>query len=385
MELEFPIIFSKFSLSVSTENDRYLLNTNGSYSEISPELSGFLEKIQSHSNTVDEFDMYCKNSGLTSQGAIEGLQKLSLVGDGIDNKKHGLDGFIFTLDLLSSKSVTTLSKPFTILFSKSHLVILAVLLFCCFGMYSEEIRVIEFNQFMFLSDPILIFIIYFFSVLFHEIGHASALVKYTDRAGEIGFGLYYIFPVLYADVNESWTLTKSQRSWVSFGGVFFQLIFLLVVISYGIVFESATAISASNLITISIIFTLNPLFKFDGYWILCDVLDVNNLHRYVSRGLFSFSAAGVKNVIFSYCYLGIAVLYILLIISFLNNQFTLLVSLYDGVNSEITIMTLLGSVLGLVLMMFMLIGVVRISMRTINIVSNSYKNRGLYNDNSRGV
>ncbi|KGJ89137.1 hypothetical protein [Colwellia psychrerythraea] len=381
--MEFPIKFSKFSLSVSNEAERYLLKINGSYSEISPELNLFLEKVQSHSNTADEFDLYCKNNGLISKSVIEGLHKLSLLGDGVDNKKHGLEGFIFTLELLSSKSVTTLSKPFTILFTKTQLIILAVLLFYCFGIYGEEIRVIEFNQFLFLSDPILILLLYFLSVIFHEIGHASALTKYTGKAGEIGFGLYYIFPILYADVNESWKLTKSERAWVSFGGVFFQLIFLLVVISYGIVFESATAISASNLITISIIFTLNPLFKFDGYWILCDVLDVNNLHSYVARGLFSFRSVGVRNIVFAYCYIAIAVLYILLIASFFNNQLNLLKSLYDGVNSEITIMTLLGGVLGLILMLFMVVGILRITMRTIHLVSNSYRNRELYNGKSR--
>lgn len=41
----------------------------------------------------------------------------------------------------------------------------------------------------------------FLCVLWHELGHVSALAKFGKDAKEIGFGVYFVFPVLYTDVS----------------------------------------------------------------------------------------------------------------------------------------------------------------------------------------
>jgi putative peptide zinc metalloprotease protein len=226
--------------------------------------------------------------------------------------------------------------------------------------YSEELRLIEFNQLIFLQSPLNIFALYFFSIIIHEIGHATALVKYTSKTGAIGFGIYYIFPVLYADVNASWKLNKYQRMLVSFSGIYFQGICLVAFLCIGIYNENATIISACNLITLSILFTLNPLFKFDGYWILSDIVDTTNLHTYIAKGLSLKSKTCIKQSLISYFYLIVSLSYLLLIIEFVTRQFELLNTLVEDFKYGMTITSSLGFLLALVLFTFMALGLCRI-------------------------
>jgi putative peptide zinc metalloprotease protein len=58
----------------------------------------------------------------------------------------------------------------------------------------------------------------------HETGHASALVAYGCRQTEIGFGIYFYFPVLYTDVSEAWKLSRQQRAMIDMAGVYIQTV-----------------------------------------------------------------------------------------------------------------------------------------------------------------
>jgi len=75
----------------------------------------------------------------------------------------------------------------------------------------------------------------------------------------------------------AWRLKRWQRVIVDIGGVFFQLVVAAV---YVIIYKFTDLLAfklALLMIVGSCLFTLNPVFKFDGYWFLADALGVTNL------------------------------------------------------------------------------------------------------------
>jgi putative peptide zinc metalloprotease protein len=121
------------------------------------------------------------------------------------------------------------------------------------------------------------------SMFAHELGHASASNRYGAPARDIGFGLYLIYPVFYNDVTSAWRLTRPQRLVIDLAGVFFQFL----VASFYLFVYHLTGAEVFYLAAVSVVFlgfvVLMPIFKFDGYWILTDLLDVPNLSSQVRR------------------------------------------------------------------------------------------------------
>jgi putative peptide zinc metalloprotease protein len=133
----------------------------------------------------------------------------------------------------------------------------------------------EFNDTTFLYS----YLLFIVSLVFHEFGHASACTRFGAQPSDIGFTIYLIYPAFYSDVSAAWRLNRWQRVVVDLGGNYFQLVI-------GCVFLGAyylTHWEPFRLVMIMIIsaalFSLNPIFKFDGYWVLADMLGVTNLAK----------------------------------------------------------------------------------------------------------
>jgi putative peptide zinc metalloprotease protein len=113
----------------------------------------------------------------------------------------------------------------------------------------------------------------------HELGHATALMKHGEKPGRIGIGVYWFWPVFFTDVNAAWRLNPRQRIAVDVGGVYFQVWFLLGVLAL----TQLERFGAASCLVIlcggySILHSLNPVFKSDGYWLLTDALRLSSLH-----------------------------------------------------------------------------------------------------------
>lgn len=115
------------------------------------------------------------------------------------------------------------------------------------------------------------------SVLVHELGHASACVRYGAPPREIGFALYWIFPVMYTNINAVWTLPRWQRVVVDLAGLYFQFIVAMLYAAIFLATGWEPARSAVSLILSTALLSLNPILKFDGYWLVSDLLGVVNL------------------------------------------------------------------------------------------------------------
>jgi putative peptide zinc metalloprotease protein len=111
------------------------------------------------------------------------------------------------------------------------------------------------------------------------LGHIVAAKKYKLKIKEIGIGVYSIFPVLYVDLNNIWSLSKEQRVIINLGGIYFQSIFgILLIILFNIfnyeIFLDLFLLNFTVLIINSI-----PVFKFDGYWLVSDLFEILNLSK----------------------------------------------------------------------------------------------------------
>lgn len=117
----------------------------------------------------------------------------------------------------------------------------------------------------------------------HETGHASALVSYGCKQTEIGFGIYFYFPVLYTDVSEAWKLSRQQRAMIDMAGVYFQSVFQLLLL--GVFFINGSPVPIYFFLFTDLIMfrTMNPFLRMDGYWLVADLFGIFNLRQQSSK------------------------------------------------------------------------------------------------------
>lgn len=127
-------------------------------------------------------------------------------------------------------------------------------------------------------ETVFFYLILILILISHELGHSISSKKYGVITNEIGFGFYSIFPVFYIDLGEVWRLSVEKRIIINLSGVFSQLLIGTILFILSFYFDNNYLIS--NLIYINFIillFNFNPFLKFDGYWVVSDLLKENNL------------------------------------------------------------------------------------------------------------
>jgi len=132
------------------------------------------------------------------------------------------------------------------------------------------------------EDLLFAFLLYTVSLVFHEFGHAAACAYFGMRPKAVGFAFYLCYPVFYCDVSPSWELPAIRRIVVDGGGIYLQLlsITLLNFVYWCHPFPAIPVLSKLSWFTV--LLSLNPLMRYDGYWILADALDLPNLSSLLS-------------------------------------------------------------------------------------------------------
>jgi putative peptide zinc metalloprotease protein len=130
-----------------------------------------------------------------------------------------------------------------------------------------------------ISQWVTLVALVYLGVFFHELGHASACLRYGARHGEIGIGLYFIYPVFYCNVTDCWSLRRYRRAVVDVSGIYFQLIFGAVCcLAWWQSHNELLAFVVYSTIA-GVVLNLNPFFRFDGYWLLTDLTGLPSIHR----------------------------------------------------------------------------------------------------------
>jgi putative peptide zinc metalloprotease protein len=128
-------------------------------------------------------------------------------------------------------------------------------------------------------EYIIVLIIIYIGTLWHEFGHFTSCYKYGITPKNIGFGLYIVFPVLFSDVTSIWLLSRKKRMVVNYAGIYFQLIYIVLLFCISFFIGKTILLKAAYIIIISFISTLNPILRFDGYWLFSDAIGVDNLRE----------------------------------------------------------------------------------------------------------
>jgi hypothetical protein len=121
--------------------------------------------------------------------------------------------------------------------------------------------------------------ILFISLIAHELGHSAALKSRAQRPGRIGVGMYGVIFVWFADVTRAWRLPARSRAVVDIGGMFIQVLIAAGLIVAWLANHDIDLARAVVLIDLSLIANLNPLLRWDGYWLLVDLTGATNLRQ----------------------------------------------------------------------------------------------------------
>jgi len=222
------------------------------------------------------------------------LAPLGLVtaGDGTGQVRvGGQDPAILALKLrrtlVPAAGVQHLARLFWPLFSP--VVVAAVLI----GLAVSDVKLVRGGQlaasFRFvLLHPMLLLLVLglsLLSMLFHECGHAAACRYGGARPGVIGVGFFVIWPAFFTNVTDAYRLGRAGRIRTDLGGVYFNAIFALVLAVAYLATGYMPLLAAVVVVHLEIVQQLLPSLRFDGYFILADLIGVPDLFQRIGPTL----------------------------------------------------------------------------------------------------
>ena len=189
----------------------------------------------------------------------------------------------------------------------------AVLLTCLFVVGGWVTLLIQFDTFtrelptadQFFGFPNLMYIWFLIggAKILHELGHGFACKYFGGECHEIGVMLLVFSPCMYCDVSDSWLLkNKWQRIAIGAAGMYVEVVLSAIAI-FTWTFSSDPFVRGLclNLFFVTafstVIFNINPLLRFDGYYIMSDFLEIPNLRAKSDRLLsdtFGHWCLGIK-------------------------------------------------------------------------------------------
>lgn len=125
----------------------------------------------------------------------------------------------------------------------------------------------------------------------HEFGHAITVRRFGGSVHTMGIMFLIFNPLPYTDSTAAWSFrSKWQRVLVGAAGMIAELFVAAIAVfvwaNTGIGTLHALAYNMMIVASVStLVFNVNPLMRFDGYYILSDLLDIPNLHSRSSQQL----------------------------------------------------------------------------------------------------
>lgn len=120
----------------------------------------------------------------------------------------------------------------------------------------------------------------------HEFGHGLTCKRFGGECHEMGFMLLVFTPALYCNVSDSWMLpNKWHRVFIGAAGMYVEMFFASVAtfiwwFSTPGVLINQLSLSVMFVCSVStLLFNGNPLLRFDGYYILMDLIEIPNLRQ----------------------------------------------------------------------------------------------------------
>ncbi|WP_348816081.1 site-2 protease family protein [Halomonas sp. H10-59] len=136
----------------------------------------------------------------------------------------------------------------------------------------------------------------------HELGHGFCATRFGVRVSSMGVALIVMMPVLFTDTTDAWRLPRRRkRVLIDLAGVAVELVIAVyatlawVFLPGGALRFVAFALATTGWV-LSLAVNLNPLMRFDGYYLFSDLLGIVNLQErgfamgrwWLREGLFGF-------------------------------------------------------------------------------------------------
>ncbi|MBO0819797.1 MAG: hypothetical protein J2P26_02985, partial [Nocardiopsaceae bacterium] len=116
---------------------------------------------------------------------------------------------------------------------------------------------------------------------FHEIGHGAACRYGGVRPGVTGCGFYLAWPVFYTDITNTYRLGRGGRLRADLGGVYFNGLFILGLVALYLATGTPLLLVAVLSTSLEAVQQLLPTLRFDGYYIVADLVGIPDLFKYI--------------------------------------------------------------------------------------------------------
>ncbi|MBF0214655.1 MAG: biotin/lipoyl-binding protein [Magnetococcales bacterium] len=152
-----------------------------------------------------------------------------------------------------------------------------------------EIAIATFSETDLMTEALFISLAMILTKAIHELGHAFTAVRHGCRVPTIGVAFLMLLPVLYTDTSEAWKLASRQsRLAIASAGIVAELLLTAwASLIWGALPPGGAKDAIFFIATVSWISTLllnaSPFLRFDGYYLLSDWLNIENLHERTGR------------------------------------------------------------------------------------------------------
>ncbi|MCC9655735.1 peptidase M50 [Rhodopirellula halodulae] len=137
--------------------------------------------------------------------------------------------------------------------------------------------------------PVAMALTFVFTKAAHELGHAVLCRRLGSRCGVLGIWWLCFMPCPYVDVTDVWRQpTSARRAAVMAAGIWVEWLIAVVALwVWWLAPSHDVKMTAMNVVLVcgvsTILFNANPLMRYDGYFILSDLLDTANLRGEARR------------------------------------------------------------------------------------------------------
>ncbi len=195
------------------------------------------------------------------------------------------DPFAARFPLIKGIHVEKLARALQFLASpQSSIVAVLLVLVAIFALVSNWQEFFKYTEKLFVAEGRLWWIVAWLLLkVVHELGHAVTALKAGSQIRSAGISLIFLAPVPFIDVSDLWSISNRwRRIFCSLGGMLFEIVVAAVAVLIAFATDNdalryfACAIAITGTFT-TIAFNANPLMRFDGYFILADLLQKSNL------------------------------------------------------------------------------------------------------------
>lgn len=145
------------------------------------------------------------------------------------------------------------------------------------------------DNFLAPENLLLLWLLYPLIKACHEFSHAYAVKLWGGEVHEMGITLLVLIPVPYVNASAVWAFReRRKRVLVGAAGIMAELflasvgLFVWLIVEPGLISQIGLFTFMTGAIS-TVLFNANPLLRFDGYYMLQDMLEIPNLASRSSR------------------------------------------------------------------------------------------------------